>query len=155
MPQIRVEKNAGKFGPTDMPAILSRKICRKFWGGRYAENFGSENMPAISGLKICWQFRVQKYAGDFGSKKKMLAMSANSGRKKMPVFSGGDKIAGKTAIVGELTGLIIRQITSVYSVNSSTSTGVVLKSSCSPMDCCPTLDRPISAFTASTSSSKS
>ena len=34
-------------------------------------------------------------------------MSANSGgRKKMPVFSGGDKIAGKPAIAGELTGLI-------------------------------------------------
>ena len=32
-------------------------------------------------------------------------MSASSGRKKMLVFSGGDKIAGKPAIAGELTGL--------------------------------------------------
>ena len=41
-------------------------------------------MPAILGRKICRQFRVEK---------------------KNAFFSGGDKIAGKPAIAGELTGL--------------------------------------------------
>ena len=44
-------------------------------------------MPAISGKKKCRQCR-QIRAG-----------------KKMPVFSGGDKIAGKPAIAREVTGL--------------------------------------------------
>ena len=68
-------------------------------------------MPAISGRKICRKFRVGRYAGDFGLKKKCrqypIVTKCRQVRagKKMPVFSGGDKIAGKLAIAGELTGL--------------------------------------------------
>ena len=70
-------------------------------------------MPAILGRKICQRFRVEK---KIPAKSDRNKMSANSGRKKfrqvragkkMPVFSGGDKIAGKPAIAGELTGLNI------------------------------------------------
>ena len=94
---ISGRKNAGNFGLEIMPSISGRKICRQFWVGNYAGNFWSENMPAILGKKICRRFRVEKKnarnVGKFGPK------------KKMPVFSGGDKIAGKPAIAGELTGL--------------------------------------------------
>ena len=60
-------------------------------------------MPAISGQK--------KNAGNVGSEQNVRKfgpekMLASLGQKKMPVFSGGDKIAGKPAISGELTGLI-------------------------------------------------
>ena len=51
-------------------------------------------MPAISGRK--------KNAGKVGSEQNV----SKFGPEKMPVFSGRDKIAGKLAIVGELTGLV-------------------------------------------------
>ena len=65
------------------------EIMPQFRVGRYAGNFGSENMPAISGRK--------KNVSNVGSEQ-------NVG-KFGPVFLGGDKIAGKPAITGELTGL--------------------------------------------------
>ena len=80
-----------------MPAISGRKICLQFLVGKYADNFGSENMPAILGRKInagnVGKFGPEKNSGKFGPE------------KKMPVFSGGDKIARKPAIARELTGL--------------------------------------------------
>ena len=56
-------------------------------------------MPAISGRKICWRFRVEKKknAGNVGSEQNVGKFRPE--KKKMSVFSGGDKIAGK------LTGL--------------------------------------------------
>ena len=104
MPEYRVEK---------MPAISGWKLCRLFRVGRYrqfrvgkyAGDVGSEDMPAISGRKICWRFRVEKKCRQCRIVTKCRQVRAG---KKMPVFSGGDKMAGKPAIAGELTltGLI-------------------------------------------------
>ena len=92
---ISGRKNASNFGLEIMPAISGRKICRQFRVGNYAGDFGpedmqaisSEDMPTISGRKKCRQCRI-------GTKCRQIRTE-----KKMPVFSGGDKIAG------ELTGL--------------------------------------------------
>ena len=54
-------------------------------------------MPAILGRKKkcrqCRQIWARKNSGKLGPE------------KKMPVFAGGDEIAAKRAIAGELTGL--------------------------------------------------
>ena len=86
-----------------MPAISGRKKWRQFGVRRYASNFGSENMPAVSGRK------KKMPAMSDRTKCQQIRAGINSGKfrpeKKMPVFSGGYKIAGKPAIAGELTGL--------------------------------------------------
>ena len=60
-------------------------------------------MPAILGRKICQQCRIGTKCWEIRARKKMPASLGQ--KKKVSRFLSTQKIAGKPAIAGELTGL--------------------------------------------------